>query len=104
MFAVPPAHAAQFESQHGSVSTVTQLCPSAQPALGTQSAASKQPAVKGEGSTHAGTSQRQLPAPAQAGADVKTEHGGSTGQGGATTDHVPPAVHCAVGPQLFWPP
>jgi hypothetical protein len=97
MSACPPEQTAQFEFQQGLVSTATQLWPSGQPVAGSQSAASKQPAVKPV-DPQPGTSQRQLPADAHMSDVVRAEQSSIAGHGGVETCHVPPAVHCALGP------
>jgi hypothetical protein len=87
----------QFESQHGSVSTSTQLWPLGQMLPGAQSAASKQPAVKVL-EPQPGTSQRQPLADAHMPGVVKAEHGLGGEHGGMEIDHVPDGEHCAFRP------
>jgi hypothetical protein len=99
MSAWPPEHTVQFESQHGSVSTVTQLIPLGQTVPGVQSGASKQPAVK-LADPQPGTSQRQPAADAHRPGAVKAEHGWGGEHGGTEIDHVPLGEHCAVGPHM----
>jgi hypothetical protein len=98
MSAFAPPHAMQLRSQHGLMSTATQLCPLGQIVPGAQSVASKQPAVKGGGWTHAGTSQRQpLWAWHMVGV-VNEVHGRGGEHGGTTIVQVPFGKQCADGP------
>jgi hypothetical protein len=101
MSALPPEQVVQLLSQQGSVSTTTQLCPLGQPALGSQSVASKHPSVNVIGWTQPGTSQRQPLIASHAGDVVTAEQGSGGGHGGISIDHVPLGEHCALGPH--WP-